>query len=156
VFFYDNFFGLGGRFLGTYSIARHKGENVSPPWERKSCSRAVGFLQATGPVCVYSPVDSLFFDLGRKAAIQAMKTANHERRTKATSCVLVSVPSVPTKCIAVDNDSHFFTLAVVWCRPQYSAAEYIALAPKPPWIARRCSSRVREGLRGGIVENFPS
>lgn len=105
-----------------------------------------------------SPVDMPVFRLGRKAAIQAKKTANHERRTKAYKVVsVVSVPSVPTKCIAVDNDSHLF-LAGRSMVPTHNtaAAEYIALAPKAPWIG---TAKQFEGYEkdyaAANVENFP-
>ena len=74
------------------------------------------------------------FRLSRKAS--RLKGKYHDARTKRHRIVSVEpVPSVPVKCIAVDNPSHLF-LAGRNMVPTHntSATELIALAPKAPWI----------------------
>lgn len=106
------------------------------------------------------PTGQQIFRLPRKLIVQQEKDCGleHPRRTARRKVKsVIRVDSVPTKCVAVDSPSHLF-LAGEGMIPTHNtaAAEYIALAPKSPWVG---TAKQFEGYEkdyaAANVENFP-
>jgi len=120
---------LRGLGIKAVSIKRAGRRQTFPGGNTYDCSDAIQFS--------FSPQsEDRVFLLARKAAELNRNRVFHRLRTKRHSIVSVEpIPSVPVKCIRVDNASHLF-LAGESMVPTHNTAEteIVALAPKAPWV----------------------
>lgn len=119
------------RTLGIKSVycVRARGAKVFPSGETYDTGAHFQFSFTADP-------KMRVFNLTRKSILQNCERPTHTRRTKRHRIVSVlEVPSVPVKCITVDNESHLF-LAGPGMVPTHNSAgvEYGALQSKTPYI----------------------
>lgn len=124
---------------GFRELAASLGIRVTSKKQKSRHSKLVGYdvtLKDVEYLYFTAPHDEPVFMLERKRATQTALRPTHWRRTKRIGIKSVEqVPSVPVKCVGVDAPSHLF-LAGLGMIPTHNsaAAEYIALAPKAPFI----------------------
>lgn len=109
---------------------RHAAKRAFPNGQEYECKEAFQFNFTP------STEDNIFW-LNRKVAQQKIGRKQHWRRNKRHGIKAIrEVPSVPVKCVTIDNESHLFLAGLGMVPTHNSAAtEQVALQGKSPWLA---------------------